>query len=95
MRWACLAVVLVACSGEGSPPPDSRAPDAATLGPAPTGCDEYVDSGDECGPVEDICRPDICAGFECCFVEGNEWRVLITDCFEGCPWFSDAGVDAN
>jgi hypothetical protein len=89
MRLVWLVVVASACSSEGSPPPDGK-----ELGAAPYSCEEYVDSAGECTPWEDVCRPDICASWDCCYVENNEWRVLHNECFGGCGT-PDAGVDAN
>lgn len=71
--------MFCACSSEESPPPDATA-----LGPTPYGCEEVVDDFGECTPLEDLCRPDICGSWTCCFVENNEWREQISDCFEGC-----------
>lgn len=93
MRWAWPVVVVTGCSSEGSPP-DGKAPGDA-LGPAPFSCEEYVSGPDACTPWADVCRPDICASWDCCYVENNEWRVLYNECNQGCGNRDDAGVDAS
>ncbi|MFN0248293.1 MAG: hypothetical protein ACKV2T_15480 [Kofleriaceae bacterium] len=91
MRLTWVVVALVACTGRGSSPPPDAPRDA---GSAPFGCEEIVDDKNDCTPFESICRDDICAAWDCCFVENGEWRQRVTDCFGGCGHNVDASVDA-
>ena len=81
-------------------------PAPGTPGGPSGGCEVVVGSVEECPAIQDVCRPDICGGYDCCYCDPRGfWGTLIIDCFEGCQGMDgpqpdgcgsfDAGVAAH
>jgi hypothetical protein len=84
-----LLFVVAACSSENAPPsPDAAPPDAhqnVCADPSPPVCDGEAQDEDHCPTLEELCTPDACGSYECCWCGDNgTWEFVSLDCFEGC-----------
>jgi hypothetical protein len=71
--------------------PISACPAPGQPGGPSGGCEVMVADQTDCPRLDDVCRPEICGSFDCCFCDGNSnWNTLFIDCFEGCGGFTDA-----